>query len=79
MIRQASKVWLSAEERDELERSACSRTLPVRCVERARIILGFRMVKILERLEPAIFHRLRVNPSDLVELLKTENLAGRYL
>ena len=40
MIRQASKVWLSAEERDELELFACSRTLPVRCVERARIILG---------------------------------------
>jgi putative transposase len=40
MIRQASKVWLSAEERDELELFACSRTLPVRCVERARISLG---------------------------------------
>ena len=40
MRRQASKVWLSAEQQDELERFARSRTLAARCVERARILLG---------------------------------------
>src|SRR6516164_8506576 len=40
MIRQAPKVWLSAEQQDELERFAHSRTLAARCVERARILLG---------------------------------------
>lgn len=39
MIRCAPKVWLSQEVRDDLERFARSRTLPARCVERARIIL----------------------------------------
>jgi len=39
MIRQAPKVWLSQEDRDDFERFARSRTLPVRKVERARIIL----------------------------------------
>ena len=39
MLRQAPKVWLSQEQRDDLERSARSRTLPVRLVERARIVL----------------------------------------
>jgi hypothetical protein len=33
MIRQAPKVWLSAEAQDDLERFAFSRTLPARCVE----------------------------------------------
>jgi len=32
MRRQASKVWLSAEAQDGLERFAFSRTLPARCV-----------------------------------------------
>jgi transposase len=49
MIRQASKVWLSGEERDELERFACSRTLPVRCVERASIILDVPPVMTTSR------------------------------
>ena len=40
MRRQAPKVWLSAEQQDELERFARSRTLAARCVERARILLG---------------------------------------
>jgi transposase len=40
MIRQAPKVWLSQENRDDLERFARSRKLPIRLVERARIILG---------------------------------------
>ena len=40
MGRQAPKVWLSAEQQDELERFARSRTLAARCVERARILLG---------------------------------------
>lgn len=39
MLRQAPKVWLSQEQRDDLERSARSRTLPVRLGERARIVL----------------------------------------
>ena len=39
MLRQAAKVWLSQEKRDDLERSARSRTLPVRLVERAQIVL----------------------------------------
>ena len=39
MIRQAPKVWLSQEERDDFERFARSRTLPLRMVERGRIIL----------------------------------------
>jgi transposase len=39
MIRQASKVWLSQEERDDIERFARSRTLAVGLAERARIIL----------------------------------------
>ena len=40
MRRQAPKVWLSAEQQDELERFARSRTLAARCVERARLLLG---------------------------------------
>lgn len=40
MLRQAPKVWLSQEQREDLERSARSRTLPVRLVERAQIVLG---------------------------------------
>jgi hypothetical protein len=40
MRRQPSKVWLSTEEQDDLERFARSRTLAARCVERARILLG---------------------------------------
>ena len=39
MLRQAPKVSLSQEQRDDLERFARSRTLPVRLVERARIVL----------------------------------------
>ena len=39
MLRQAPKVWLDQEQRDELERFARSRTLPVRLVERAQITL----------------------------------------
>ena len=39
MIRCAPKVWLSQEARDDLERFSRSRTLSVRLVERARIIL----------------------------------------
>jgi transposase len=39
MLRQAPKVWLSQEQRDDLERFARSRTLPVRLVERAQIAL----------------------------------------
>jgi len=39
MLRRAPKVSLSEEQRDDLERFSRSRTLPVRKVERARIIL----------------------------------------
>jgi transposase len=39
MIRCAAKVWLSQETRDDLERYSRSRTLAVRLVERARIVL----------------------------------------
>jgi DNA-binding NarL/FixJ family response regulator len=39
MQRRASKVSLSAEQRDDLERFSRSRTLEVRLVERSRIVL----------------------------------------
>ena len=39
MLRRAPKVSLSEEQRDDLERFSRSRTLPMRKVERARIIL----------------------------------------
>ena len=39
MLRQAPKVWLSQEQQDDLERFAGSRTLAMRLVERARIVV----------------------------------------
>lgn len=53
----ASKIWLSQEEADDLQRFARSRTLPARLVERSKMLLfgaaGHRVEEIAEQLDVA--------------------------